>query len=228
MIQSAMAPIMRTPNRMPTSIATCSMCCGSMHPTSIPGGRLRGAPGRLVDQSRGGLGHPTKVSLLAAPAPPILRAHAGLVWNRPGGTCPTRGRKGTTMLPTLARNWWAIVLRGVFAVLFGLGTFLWPGVTLAVLVLLYGGYLFVDGIMAILWALARRPEGSFSWEVFLAGLASLAAGVVTLLWPGVTAIALLYLIAIWAIIRGVFEILAAFHLRRELSNEWLLALAGAV
>src|SRR5262245_9733498 len=132
------------------------------------------------------------------------------------------------MLQTLARNWWAIVLRGVFAVLFGLGTFLWPGVTLAVLVLLYGGYLFVDGIMAILWALARRPEGSFSWEVFLAGLASLAAGVVTLLWPGVTAIALLYLIAIWAIIRGVFEILAAFHLRRELSNEWLLALVGAV
>jgi uncharacterized membrane protein HdeD (DUF308 family) len=132
------------------------------------------------------------------------------------------------MLQTLARNWWAIVLRGVFAVLFGLGTFLWPGVTLAVLVLLYGAYLFVDGIMAVLWALARRPEGSFSWEVFLVGLASLAAGVVTLLWPGVTAIALLYVIAIWAIIRGVFEILAAFHLRRELNNEWLLALAGAV
>ena len=132
------------------------------------------------------------------------------------------------MLQTLARNWWAIVLRGVFAVLFGLGTFLWPGVTLAVLVLLYGAYLFIDGITAVLWALARRPEGSFSWEVFLAGLASLAAGVVTLLWPGVTAIALLYLIAIWAIIRGVFEILAAFHLRRELNNEWLLALAGAL
>jgi uncharacterized membrane protein HdeD (DUF308 family) len=132
------------------------------------------------------------------------------------------------MLQTLARNWWAIVLRGIFAVLFGLGTFLWPGITLAVLVLLYGGYLFVDGILAILWALARRREGSFSWEVFLAGLASLAAGVVTLLWPGVTALALLYLIAVWAIVRGIFEILAAFHLRRELRNEWLLALNGAL
>ena len=132
------------------------------------------------------------------------------------------------MLHTLARNWWAIVLRGIFAILFGIGTFLWPGITLAVLVLLYGAYLFVDGILAVLWALSRRREGSFSWEVFLAGLASLAAGVVTLLWPGVTAVALLYLIAVWAIVRGVFEILAAFHLRRELSNEWLLALNGAL
>jgi uncharacterized membrane protein HdeD (DUF308 family) len=132
------------------------------------------------------------------------------------------------MLQTLARNWWAIVLRGIFAVLFGLGAFFWPGITLAVLVLLYGAYLVVDGIFAVLWALAKRNEGSFSWEVFLAGLASLAAGVLTLLWPGVTAIALLYLIAAWAIIRGVFEILAAFHLRRELRNEWLLALNGVL
>jgi uncharacterized membrane protein HdeD (DUF308 family) len=73
-----------------------------------------------------------------------------------------------------------------------------------------------------------RRQGSFSWGVFLAGLASLAAGVLTLLLPGVTAILLLYLIAAWAIVRGVFEILAAFHLRRELRNEWLLALNGAL
>jgi uncharacterized membrane protein HdeD (DUF308 family) len=132
------------------------------------------------------------------------------------------------MLQTLARNWWAIVLRGVFAILFGIGTFLWPGITLAVLVLMYGAYLFIDGIFAVLWALGRRNEGSFSWEVFLAGLASLGAGVVTLFWPGVTTIVLLYLIAVWAIVRGVFEILAAFHLRREISNEWLLALNGAL
>jgi uncharacterized membrane protein HdeD (DUF308 family) len=132
------------------------------------------------------------------------------------------------MLRTLARNWWAIVLRGIFAVLFGIGTFLWPGITLAVLVLLLGGYLVVDGILAVLWALARRNEGSFSWELFLVGLASLGAGIVTLLWPGVTALALLWVIAVWAIVRGIFEILAAFHLRRELKNEWLLVLNGAV
>src|SRR4030095_6120685 len=108
------------------------------------------------------------------------------------------------MLQTLARHCVAVVLRGVFAVLFGLGTFLWPGLTLAVLVLMYGGYLFIDGILAVVSAFARRREGAFPWGVFLAGLVSLVAGLFTLFWPGVTALALLYLIAAWAIVRGVF------------------------
>ena len=84
------------------------------------------------------------------------------------------------MLETLARNWWAIVLRGVFAVLFGLGAFLWPGITLVVLVALYGAYLFADGILAVAWALMGRRAGAFPWGVFLAGLASIIAGVLTL------------------------------------------------
>lgn len=130
------------------------------------------------------------------------------------------------MLETLARNWWAIVLRGVFAVLFGLGAFFWPGITLAVLVLLYGAYLFADGIMAVVWALMGRRAGPFPWGVFLAGLVSIVGGLVTFFMPGLTALVLLYLIAAWAIVRGVFEIIAAFHLRRELTNEWLLALNG--
>lgn len=132
------------------------------------------------------------------------------------------------MLETLARNWWAIVLRGVFAVLFGLGAFLWPGITLAVLVLFYGAYLFADGIMAVVWALMGRRAGPFPWGVFLAGLVSIVGGLVTFFMPGLTALVLLYLIAAWAIVRGVFEIIAAFHLRRELTNEWLLALNGVL
>lgn len=132
------------------------------------------------------------------------------------------------MLETLARNWWAIVLRGVFAVLFGLGAFFWPGITLAVLVLFYGAYLFADGIMAVVWALMGRRAGPFPWGVFLAGLVSIVGGLVTFFMPGLTALVLLYLIAAWAIIRGIFEIIAAFHLRRELTNEWLLALNGVL
>jgi uncharacterized membrane protein HdeD (DUF308 family) len=132
------------------------------------------------------------------------------------------------MLETLARNWWAIVLRGVFAVLFGLGAFFWPGITLVVLVALYGAYLFADGILAVVWALMGRRAGAFPWGVFLAGLASIIAGVLTFLMPGLTALVLLYLIAAWAIVRGIFEIIAAFHLRRELTNEWLLALNGVL
>lgn len=130
------------------------------------------------------------------------------------------------MLRTLAQNWWALVLRGVCAMLFGVGAFVWPGITLAVLILFYGAYALVEGVLAIAWALMGRQAGSFSWGVLLAGLAGVAVGIVTFVSPGLTALALLYLIAAWAIVRGVFEIIAAIHLRRELQNEWLLGLSG--
>ena len=132
------------------------------------------------------------------------------------------------MLRTLAQNWWAIVLRGVCAVLFGVFAFAWPGKTLAILVLFYGAYALVEGVLAVAWALMGRREGPFPWGVLLSGLAGVAIGVVAFMSPAVTALALLYLIAIWAILRGVFEIVGAFHLRKELDNEWLLALSGVL
>ena len=106
------------------------------------------------------------------------------------------------------------------------GAFAWPGITLAVLILLYGAYVLVEGVLEVAWALIGRQAGAFPWGVLLAGLAGVAVGIVTFVSPGLTALALLYLIAAWAIIRGVFEIVAAIHLRRELENEWLLALSG--
>jgi uncharacterized membrane protein HdeD (DUF308 family) len=130
------------------------------------------------------------------------------------------------MLRTLAQNWWALVLRGVCAVLFGVGAFVWPGITVALLILLYGAYTLVEGVLGVAWALVGRQAGSFPWGVLLAGLAGIAVGIVTFVSPGLTALALLYLIAAWAIVRGVFEVIAAISLRRELENEWLLALSG--
>jgi uncharacterized membrane protein HdeD (DUF308 family) len=132
------------------------------------------------------------------------------------------------MLRTLAQNWWAIVLRGVAAVLFGLGAFIWPGITLAALVFLYGAYALADGVLAVVWAIVKRRAGSFPWGMLLAGLASIVVGVLTFLWPGITALVLLYMIAAWAIVRGVFEVVAAVALRRELEHEWLLALSGVL
>ena len=132
------------------------------------------------------------------------------------------------MLRTLAQNWWALVLRGVCAVLFGVGAFVWPGITLAVLILFYGAYVLIEGVLEVAWALMGRQAGPFPWGVLLAGLAGIVVGVVTFVSPGLTALALLYLIAAWAVIRGVFEMIAAFHLRKELDNEWLLALSGLV
>ena len=130
------------------------------------------------------------------------------------------------MLRTLAQNWWAIVLRGVAAVLFGLSAFAWPGITLAILVSLYGAYALVEGALAVAGAVMGRRAGPFPWGVLLAGLAGIAIGVFTFMSPGITAIALVYLIAAWAVLRGVFEIIAAIQLRKEIENEWLLGLSG--
>jgi len=132
------------------------------------------------------------------------------------------------MLRALAQNWWAVVLRGVCAVLFGLCAFVWPGITLGALVILYGAYALADGVLAVLAAVTSRRSGEFPWGLLLAGLAAIAAGVVTFLWPGLTALLLLYLIAAWAIVRGVFEVVAAIALRKEMEHEWLLAASGAL
>lgn len=123
----------------------------------------------------------------------------------------------------VAQHWWALALRGVSAVLFGLMAFAWPGITLAVLILLYGAYAFADGIFALI---AGVRAGL--WGLSLVGLLGLAVGIGTLLWPGITALALVYAIAVWSIARGVLEIIAAIHLRKEIEHEWLLGLAGLV
>lgn len=130
------------------------------------------------------------------------------------------------MLQTLAQNWWAIALRGLCSVLFGVSAFAWPGITLTILVLFYGAYALADGVLAAAWAVMRRQGGEFPWGALLAGLAGIAIGVITFVYPGLTTLALVYLIAAWAFLRGVFEIIAAVQLRHELENEWLLGLSG--
>lgn len=127
---------------------------------------------------------------------------------------------------TLSRNWWAVVLRGVAGVVFGIGIFLMPGLSLAVLVLLFGAYAFVDGIFGIVSAIRRRGTSDRWWLLLLEGIAGVAVGIITLLWPGITAFVLLYLIAFWALITGVLEEAAAFRLRQVITNEWLLVLTG--
>ncbi len=130
------------------------------------------------------------------------------------------------MLLDLCRNWWALALRGVCAILFGIAAFVWPGITLAAFILVWGAFAIVDGIFAIIGALRGPLRDQSWWALLLAGVVSLAAGVMAFLWPGITALAFLYLIAFWAIVRGIFEIAAAIQLRKVIDNEWLLALAG--
>lgn len=130
------------------------------------------------------------------------------------------------MAVNLARNWWALALRGVCAILFGLMAFAWPQITLEVLVLLYGAFALVDGCFALVAAILGHQTRRNWWPLLVEGVAGIGIGLITLLWPGVTALVLVYLIAAWALATGVFKILAAIRLRRELEGEWWLALSG--
>jgi uncharacterized membrane protein HdeD (DUF308 family) len=130
------------------------------------------------------------------------------------------------MLDILARNWWAIALRGLFAVLFGIAAFVWPGLTLAVLVILWGAYALVDGIFTLVAAFRAAQMKMTWWPLVVEGILGIAAGVVAFAWPAITALALLYLIAAWAILTGLVEIVAAVRLRHVISGEWLMGLAG--
>ena len=134
---------------------------------------------------------------------------------------------GGILLHALARNWWLILLRGVCAVIFGVLTFIWPGVTLLTLVLLYGAYALIDGAIAI-WAAIVGGEPAPRWWLLIVGLLGIAAGLVTLLMPGVTALVLLFFIAFWAILTGVMQIVGAIRLRKEIDNEWMLAASGVL
>jgi uncharacterized membrane protein HdeD (DUF308 family) len=131
------------------------------------------------------------------------------------------------MLPALARNWWLVLLRGICAILFGVLTFIWPGVTLATLVLLYGAYALADGVIALIAAVSGGQPGS-RWWLALVGILGIAAGALTFLWPGITAMVLLIFIAAWAISSGILQIIGAIRLRKEIDNEWLLIASGII
>jgi uncharacterized membrane protein HdeD (DUF308 family) len=125
----------------------------------------------------------------------------------------------------LARNWWVVLLRGIAGIVFGILTFFLPEISLAALVLVFGAYSFADGVLAIISAIRGRENDRW-WVLLLEGLAGVAAGVITLFWPGITALALLYVIAAWALVTGGLEIAAAIRLRKVITGEWLLILAG--
>jgi uncharacterized membrane protein HdeD (DUF308 family) len=126
----------------------------------------------------------------------------------------------------LARNWWSLVIRGIVAILVGVITFVWPGITLGALILLFGAYALLDGIFAIIgaWRAAKAHErwGALVFE----GIAGIGASAVTVVLPGITALVLVYVIAAWAVVTGSLEIMAAMRLRKYITGEWLLILSG--
>jgi uncharacterized membrane protein HdeD (DUF308 family) len=119
-----------------------------------------------------------------------------------------------------------LIVRGIVGVVFGLVAFAWPGITIAALVVIFGVYAIVDGITNLMLGFRRRQSRGRAWAHALQGLIGIAAGVLTFIWPIVTALALVLFIGAWAIVTGVFEIVAAIKLRKEITGEWMLALSG--
>ena len=131
-------------------------------------------------------------------------------------------------LDTFAANWRVLALRGIAALLFGLVVLFWPGLVLAVLTLLFGVYALVDGGVVLVPALRSHDRGAQRWLPLAEGAVGVIAGLVTLLWPGMTASGLLYVIVGWALLTGILKITTTIVLRSEVENGWLLAGSGTL
>jgi uncharacterized membrane protein HdeD (DUF308 family) len=146
--------------------------------------------------------------------------------HQPIGEQMSTQTSAVTKADVIVLSWWLLALRGVAAVAFGVLAFVWPGITLLTLVFLFGVYALVNGILSLVAAF-KAPRGTANkGSLIFLGLLSIAAGLFTFLIPGITALGLVILIAAWAIANGVTEIVAAIKLRKVITNEWLLVLAG--
>lgn len=131
------------------------------------------------------------------------------------------------MLTMLARNWWMFALRGAIAIIFGILALIWPALTLLTLVTLFGAFTLVDGIFAVISGITSYGKNERWWAVLINGIIGILIGLITFIWPGMTAIVLVYFIAAWAVVTGILEIVAAIQLRRVITGEWVMILAGA-
>lgn len=131
------------------------------------------------------------------------------------------------LLHSLAQNWWVFLLRGILAIVVGILAFVWPGITLVSLVLLFGIYAAADGILAIASAITGHTPMP-RWWLAIVGIAGIAAAFMAFTRPGLTIAVLLIVIASWAIVFGIMEIIGAIQLRKEIDNEWFLILSGAL
>lgn len=133
---------------------------------------------------------------------------------------------GKTIIVIFTKKWWVWLIRGLAGILFGITAFLWPNLTLRALVFLVGIYLIVDGTLNLIASISHQKEVKYWWIVFLEGLISVLAGVMAFIWPQLTALVLLYLIAFWAFLTGIIEVVQAVRLRKQITGEWFLIMGG--
>ncbi len=131
-------------------------------------------------------------------------------------------------LDFLARNWWILLMRGIAAILFGIAAFAWPGLTLSVLVIIFGAYILADGLIGVIDAIRYRDQMDNWWFWLLEGVLGIVVGVLTLFMPGITALILLGFVAAWSILGGILRIVAAIQLRKKIKGEWFMILSGVL
>jgi len=129
---------------------------------------------------------------------------------------------------TYGVNWWATLIRGIVFIIFGLAALVWPGITLFVLIVLFGAFALVEGIATIVQALRRTERGGGFWARIAGGVIGILVGLGVFFYPGITALLLVYIIAGWAIATGVLDIIAGISLRDKIKGEWWLVAAGVV
>ena len=132
------------------------------------------------------------------------------------------------MLSKMVNRWWVVLLRGICAILFGIFALTRPGLSLWTLILVYGILAFADGAAGMALGFGGKLDGKPWWGMIMLGFLGIVAGLAAFLWPGLTAVVLLIMIASWAIVRGLFEIVAAIKLRKVMEGEWVLALSGVI
>ncbi|RCW79424.1 HdeD family acid-resistance protein [Paracoccus lutimaris] len=130
------------------------------------------------------------------------------------------------LLRVMADYWWVPLLRGIAAVIFGLMALIWPGLTVYVLLIVFGAYAVFDGVMALIVGFQRKSEDDGWWAWALDGALSIIIGLMALFWPEATALAFVIWMAVWAVVGGVFRIVSAIRLRQQIEGEWALGLSG--
>lgn len=132
------------------------------------------------------------------------------------------------MIKHLSKIWWLFLLRGVFTVLFGITALAWPELSLLVLITVFGVYTLIGGIFLIIAGLLSIKKFDRWWLVLLDGIFNLIVGMFVLEWPGVTLFTLIFIVAFWAIVLGIIQVIFAIAIRKEIKNEWLIILSGAL
>ena len=134
----------------------------------------------------------------------------------------TDSPKTDAMNDMLANNWWAVALRGIVAILFGIAAFAMPFVTMLSLVVVFAAFSFVDGVFGIIMSVRGARKGERWVWLLLSGILGIVASAVAILWPGITVLAFVILVAAWALVSGTFMLISAFRLKIDHGRVWLV------